>query len=459
MSETLDKLFHLRENGTSVRTELVAGLTTFMTMAYILAVNPGILSTTGMDAGAVFVATALGAAIGTIFMAVFANYPFALAPGMGLNAFFAFTVCGAMGYSWRVALGAVFIEGIIFLILSLTKVREIIFNCIPSNLKLGVTAGIGLFIAFIGMQSAKLVVDSATLVTIYPFKSSLADGSFYSSGMGALLALIGVLVMAVLIHKKVPGDILWGILFTWILGIICELSGVYIPNPEAGMFSTIPDFSRGFSIPDLAPTLMQIDFSGVFSLNFLTIILAFMFVDLFDTLGTLIGVASKADMLDEQGRLPRIKGALLADSMATSVGALLGTSTVSTYVESSAGVSSGGRTGLTAITVAALFILSLFLAPIFLTIPAFATAPALIVVGFLMVSSLTKVQFDDVTESFPAYIATIAMVFMYSISEGIALGVISYVVINVLSGAFRKKNISIVMYGLAIIFILKYIYV
>ena len=459
MSETLEKLFHLREHGTTVRTELVAGLTTFMTMAYILAVNPGILSTTGMDAGAVFVATAIGSAIGTILMAVLANYPFALAPGMGLNAFFAFTVCGAMGYPWQVALAAVFIEGIIFLILSLTNVREAIFNCVPTNLKLGVTAGIGLFIAFIGMQSAKLVVDSATLVTIYPFKSSLADGSFYTTGMGAVLALVGILIIAVFIHKRIPGDILWGILVTWILGIICEVTGLYIPNPELGMFSTIPDFSRGISIPDLSPTLMQVDFSGIWSFNFLTVILAFMFVDLFDTIGTLIGVASKADLLDENGRLPKIKGALLADSMATSVGAILGTSTVSTYVESSAGVSAGGRTGLTAWTVAVLFVLSLFMAPLFLTIPAFATAPALIVVGFLMVSSLTKVDFTNITEAFPAYISTVTMVFMYSISEGIAMGFISYVVINVLSGEFRKKSISPFMYVLAFIFVLKYIFV
>ncbi|WP_297965757.1 NCS2 family permease [uncultured Anaerovibrio sp.] len=459
MSETLEKLFHLREHGTTVRTELVAGLTTFMTMAYILAVNPGILSTTGMDAGAVFVATAIGSAIGTILMAVLANYPFALAPGMGLNAFFAFTVCGAMGYPWQVALAAVFIEGIIFLILSLTNVREAIFNCVPTNLKLGVTAGIGLFIAFIGMQSAKLVVDSATLVTIYPFKSSLADGSFYTTGMGAVLALVGILIIAVFIHKRIPGDILWGILVTWILGIICEVTGLYIPNPELGMFSTIPDFSRGISIPDLSPTLMQVDFSGIWSFNFLTVILAFMFVDLFDTIGTLIGVASKADLLDENGRLPKIKGALLADSLATSVGAVLGTSTVSTYVESSAGVSAGGRTGLTAWTVAVLFVLSLFMAPLFLTIPAFATAPALIVVGFLMVSSLTKVDFTNITEAFPAYISTVTMVFMYSISEGIAMGFISYVVINVLSGEFRKKSISPFMYVLAFIFVLKYIFV
>ena len=459
MSETLEKLFHLREHGTTVRTELVAGLTTFMTMAYILAVNPGILSTTGMDAGAVFVATAIGSAIGTILMAVLANYPFALAPGMGLNAFFAFTVCGAMGYPWQVALAAVFIEGIIFLILSLTNVREAIFNCVPTNLKLGVTAGIGLFIAFIGMQSAKLVVDSATLVTIYPFKSSLADGSFYTTGMGAVLALVGILIIAVFIHKRIPGDILWGILVTWFLGIICEVTGLYIPNPELGMFSTIPDFSRGISIPDLSPTLMQVDFSGIWSFNFLTVILAFMFVDLFDTIGTLIGVASKADLLDENGRLPKIKGALLADSLATSVGAVLGTSTVSTYVESSAGVSAGGRTGLTAWTVAVLFVLSLFMAPLFLTIPAFATAPALIVVGFLMVSSLTKVDFTNITEAFPAYISTVTMVFMYSISEGIAMGFISYVVINVLSGEFRKKSISPFMYVLAFIFVLKYIFV
>ena len=458
MTEMLEKLFHLKEKGTTVRTELVAGVTTFMTMAYILAVNPGILSTTGMDAGAVFMATAIGSAFATILMAVCSNYPFALAPGMGLNAFFAFTVCGAMGYSWQVALAAVFIEGIIFILLSITPVREAIFNCIPQSLKLGVTAGIGLFIAFIGMQSAKVVVDGPTLVSLYPFKAAIESGGFATSGIGVLLCLIGVGVIAVLMHKKVPGDILWGILITWGLGIICELAGWYQPNPELGAFSVIPSLSNGFVIPDMSSTFMQLDFSAIGTINFITVVLAFMFVDLFDTLGTLIGVASKADMLDENGRLPRIKGALLADSVGTVAGSVLGTSTISTYVESSAGVSSGGRTGLTAITVAVLFLLSILLAPIFLTVPAFATAPALIVVGFLMVSSLSRIDFSDITESFPAYVAAIAMPFMYSISEGISMGIISYVAINILAGTCKEK-VSPIMYILAILFVMKYVMV
>lgn len=459
MNETLEKLFHLKENGTDIRTEVLAGITTFMTMAYILAVNPNILGTTGMDAGAVFVATALGACVGTLIMAASSNYPFVLAPGMGLNAFFAFTVCGQMGLSWQIALAAVFVEGIVFIILTLTKVREAIFNCIPPALKYGVSAGIGLFIAFIGLQNAKIVVDGPTLVGLYPFKQALMDGSFSTVGIGALLALLGTLFTGVLMAKKVPGNILWGILATWIAGMICEATGLYIPNPELGMFSVMPNFANGISIPSLAPTLMQMDFSMVATVNFFTIMITFMFVDLFDTLGTLMGVASKANMLDEQGRLPKIKGALMADSLATTFGAVLGTSTVTTYVESSAGVGVGGRTGLTAVVSAIFFALSLFLAPVFLAIPAFATAPALITVGFLMLSSLLNVDFNDMTEAIPAYIAVIAMPFMYSISEGISMGVISYVIINILTGECTKKQISPVVYVLAVIFVLKYIFV
>ncbi len=408
----LEKLFKLSEHGTDVRTEVIAGITTFMTMAYILAVNPGILSATGMDAGAVFTATAVGACIGTLLMALFSNYPFALAPGMGLNAFFAFTVCGAMGYSWKVALAAVFVEGIIFIILSLTKVRSAMFNSIPNSLKFGVTSGIGLFITFIGLQSAKIVVDSPVLVSLYPFKQALADGTIHSTGMSALLGLIGVVIMAVMLAKKVPGGILIGILATWILGMIAETTGIYVPDPKLGVFSTFPNFANGFSIPSLAPTFMQMDFSGLMTFNFITIVISFMFVDLFDTLGTLIGVASKANMLDEDGKLPKIEGALMADATATTIGAVLGTSTVTTFVESSAGVAAGGRTGLTAVTAAVLFFLSLFLAPIFLAIPAFATAPALIIVGFLMMGSLINVDFNDVTEAVPAFVAAIAMAFL-----------------------------------------------
>ena len=459
MTTFLENYFRLKEHKTDVRTEILAGITTFMTMAYILAVNPGILSATGMDAGAVFTATALGACIGTVLMALFSNYPFALAPGMGLNAFFAYTVVGQMGYSWQVALAAVFVEGIIFIILSLTKVRSALFNAIPPALKFGVTSGIGLFITFIGLQNAKIVVSGPTLVGLYPFKASFADGTFWSTGIGALLALLGILLTAVMLAKKVPGGILIGILVTWVLGMICELTGIYVPDPKLGMFSVMPSFANGIAIPSLALTFMHLDFSAIFTFNFVTIMLSFMFVDLFDTLGTLIGVASKANMLDKNGRLPKIEGALLADSIATTGGAILGTSTVTTFVESSAGVAAGGRTGLTSITVAVLFFLSLFFAPIFLAIPAFATAPALVIVGFLMVSSLLNVDFDDLTEAIPAFIAAVAMPFMYSISEGISMGVISYVFINLVSGSYKLKKISGVIYLLAIIFILKYIYV
>ena len=453
----LEKLFHLEENHTDVRTEVMAGITTFMTMAYILAVNPSILSASGMDSGAVFTATALASAIATLLMAALSNYPFVLAPGMGLNAYFAYTVVLSMGYTWEMALAAVFVEGIIFLALSMTNVREQIFNSIPMNLKYAVSAGIGLFIAFIGLQNAHIVVDSATLVGMYSFKASVANGMFSSEGITVLLALIGVLITGVLLVKGVKGNILWGILITWALGIVCQLTGLYQINPEAGFYSLLPDFSNGISIPSLAPTFMKMDFSRVASLDFLVVMFAFLFVDMFDTLGTLIGVASKANMLDAQGRLPRIRGALLSDSVGTAVGAVLGTSTTTTFVESASGVAEGGRTGLTAVVAAILFALSLFLSPIFLAIPSFATAPALIVVGFLMLTSILKVNFEDYTEAIPAYVAVIAMPFMYSISEGIAMGIISYVVINLVTGKAKEKNITPLMYVLAMLFVLKYI--
>ncbi len=453
----LEKLFHLEENHTDVRTEVMAGITTFMTMAYILAVNPSILSASGMDSGAVFTATALASAIATLLMAALSNYPFVLAPGMGLNAYFAYTVVLSMGYTWEMALAAVFVEGIIFLALSMTNVREQIFNSIPMNLKYAVSAGIGLFIAFIGLQNAHIVVDSATLVGMYSFKASVANGMFSSEGITVLLALIGVLITGVLLVKGVKGNILWGILITWALGIVCQLTGLYQINPEAGFYSLLPDFSNGISIPSLAPTFMKMDFSRVASLDFLVVMFAFLFVDMFDTLRTLIGVASKANMLDAQGRLPRIRGALLSDSVGTAVGAVLGTSTTTTFVESASGVAEGGRTGLTAVVAAILFALSLFLSPIFLAIPSFATAPALIVVGFLMLTSILKVNFEDYTEAIPAYVAVIAMPFMYSISEGIAMGIISYVVINLVTGKAKEKNITPLMYVLAVLFVLKYI--
>lgn len=454
----LDKLFHLKENHTDVKTEVLAGVTTFMTMAYILAVNPNILAEAGMDRGAVFTATALASFVATCLMALLSNYPFVLAPGMGLNAYFAYTVVLGMGFTWQMALGAVFVEGLIFILLSLTNVREAIFNAIPINLKHAVSVGIGLFIAFIGLQNAKIVVDSATLVTVFSFKSSVQSGMFQSEGITVLLALVGILITAILVAKGVKGNILWGILITWGLGIICQFLGFYVPNPEAGFFSLLPDFSAGISIPSLAPTFFHMDFSKVFTLDFVVIMCAFLFVDMFDTLGTLIGVASKADMLDKEGRLPKIKGALMADAVGTSVGAVMGTSTVTTFVESASGVAEGGRTGLTSVVAAILFGLSLFLSPIFLAIPSFATAPALVIVGFLMLTSITKIDFNDYTESIPAFITIIAMPFMYSISEGIAMGIISYTVINLVAGKAKTKKISVLMYVLAVLFVCKYIF-
>lgn len=454
----LEKIFKLKEHKTDVKTEVLAGITTFMTMAYILAVNPSILGEAGMDSGAVFTATALAACVATILMAALSNYPFVLAPGMGLNAYFTYTVVFNMGFTWQMALAAVFVEGIVFIILSLTNVREAIFNSIPRNLKHAVSVGIGLFIAFIGLQNAKIVVpSSATLVTVFSLKGSFANDTFNSMGITVILAIVGVLITAILLVKNVKGHILWGILSTWLLGIVCQLIGLYQPNPELGFYSLLPDFSKGFGIPSLAPTFMHMDFSKFFSLDFVVIMFAFLFVDLFDTLGTLIGVASKADLLDKDGKLPKIRGALMADAVGTSVGAMLGTSTTTTFVESASGVSEGGRTGLTGITAAILFAASLFLSPIFLAIPSFATAPALIVVGFLMISAILKINFDDMTEAIPAFICMIAMPFLYSISEGISLGVISYVVINLVTGRAKEKKISIIMYVLAILFVLKYI--
>ena len=345
----LEKFFHLKENHTDVKTEIMAGITTFMTMAYILAVNPNILSAAGMDSKAVLIATALASFIATALMAVLANYPFALAPGMGLNAYFAYTVVLTMGYSWQLALMAVFVEGVIFIALSLTNVREGIFNAIPMTLKSAVSVGIGLFVAFVGLQNAKLIVNSdSTLVTYQHFKGA----TFHSVGVGAILALLGVVITAILLVKKVKGGILYGILITWLLGIVCELTGIYVPDVEAGMYSVIPTAFVSFDFSALGETFGQVfktDFSGVGLLNFFAVMFSFLFVDLFDTLGTLIGVASKADMLDEDGRLPHIKGALMADSIGTCVGAVLGTSTTTTFVESASGVTEGGRTGLTAV--------------------------------------------------------------------------------------------------------------
>lgn len=453
----LEKLFKLKENKTDVRTEIMAGFTTFMTMAYILAVNPNILSASGMDANAVLLATALASFIGTLLMALLSNYPFALAPGMGLNAYFTYTVVLTYGYSWQIALLAVFAEGVIFIVLSVTNVREAIFNAIPMTLKSAVSAGIGLFIAFIGLQNAKLVVgNSSTLVTYQNFKEN-----FNSIGMGALLALIGVLVTGFLLIKKVKGGILFGILITWVLGIICELVGFYQPNNDLGMYSVIPTSFISLDFSSLGNTfgkLFTADFGALKNwAEFIVVVFSFLFVDIFDTLGTLIGVSSKANMLDKDGKLPRIKGALLADAVATTAGAVLGTSTTTTFVESASGVTEGGRTGLTSVTTALLFLLSVVFSPLFLTIPSFATAPALIIVGFYMIASVAKIDWNNMLEAIPAFLCILAMPLCYSISEGIAIGVISWTILHLCTGKVKGK-VSILMYVLTVLFILKYIF-
>ena len=452
----LNKFFKLKENNTNVKTEITAGLTTFMTMAYILAVNPSILSDAGMDPTAVLLATCIASFIGTACMALMANLPFALSAGMGLNAYMAYTVVQGFGYPWQVALLAVFVEGIIFIVLSLTNVREAIFNAIPMQLKNAVSVGIGLFIAFIGLQNAGLTVGSdSTLVTITSFTEN-----FSTAGISAVLAILGTLVTAILYIKNIKGSILIGILGTWILGMLCQATGIYVPDAAQGFYSLYPTFAMT-DFTKLGETFgqcFQVDMSGVGIFNFIVIIFSFLFVDLFDTLGTLIGVSTKANMLDENGRLPKIKPALLADSIATSTGAILGTSTTTTFVESSAGVAAGGRTGLTALTTAFLFLISTLFAPIFTAIPSFATAPALIIVGFLMFTNITnlKLTAENYTSAIPAYLCIIAMPLFYSIAEGISIGVISYVIINLVSK--KWKEISPVMYILAILFILKYVF-
>ena len=452
----IEKLFKLKENHTTVRTEVVAGITTFMTMAYILAVNPSILSEAGMDANAVLIATCLASFIGTVCMALMANMPFALSAGMGLNAYMAYTVVLGQGLSWQLALFAVFIEGIIFIIMSLVNIREAIFNAIPLTLKQGVSVGIGLFIAFIGLQNAGLAVDSSTLVTITSFTEN-----FNTHGICALLAVIGLLVTAILHIRNVKGSILYGIVITWGLGMICQLVGIYVPNPEVGAYSLFPSGIISMDFSALGKTFGQcfnVDFDAVGIFNFIVVVFSFLFVDLFDTLGTLIGVSSKADMLDEEGRLPRIKPALLSDAIATSAGAVLGTSTTTTFVESSAGVAVGGRTGLTALTTAGLFLLATLFSPLFTSIPSFATAPALIFVGYLMFEEIVKIDFsiENLAEAIPAYLCVIAMPMFYSISEGICFGVISYVILQAATG--KAKKVNPLMYILAVLFVLKYVF-
>ena len=459
-----EKLFKLKEHNTDVKTEILAGITVFMTMAYILAVNPNILSATGMNSNGVFIATALSAFFGTLLMALFANYPFALAPGMGLNAYFAYTVVLGMGYSWEIALSAVFVEGVIFILLSVTNIRTAIFNAIPLTLKTAVSVGIGLYIAIIGLKNANIVTNGLSLFSVdgYVAANNLTADSvgMHDVGITVLLAIIGTLITGILVAKNVKGNILLGILATWILGIICQVAGLYIPNPDAGFYSLIPSGIVSFALGDIKEVAFKIRFTDVISgkdnlVNFIVVVFAFLFVDLFDTIGTLIGVSSKAGLLDKDGKLPKIKGALLSDAIATTFGAVLGTSTTTTYIESASGVTEGGRTGLTALTTAILFGLALFFSPIFLAIPSFATAPALIVVGFYMVTNIVNIDFADAFEAIPAYICMIAMPFFSSISEGISMGVISYTVLHLVNRKENKK-ISILMYILSVLFILKY---
>lgn len=427
-----EKYFKLKENGTTVRTEIIAGTTTFLTMAYVFAVVPGILSATGMDASALFTSVALAAIAGTLVMALWAKLPFALAPGMGLTAFFTYSVVLGMGYSWQLALTAVFIEGIIFILLTLFNIRELIVDAIPKTIKHAISTGIGLFIAFIGLQNSGVIVNNdATLVGL----GSITGGS-------ALLALIGLIITSVLIIKKVKGDLLMGIILTAIIGIpmgITKFNGIV----------SLP--------PSVAPIFFKFDFTQLLSLNMVIVVFTFLFVDIFDTLGTLVGVSTKANMLDKDGKVPNIKKAFMADAVGTTVGSMLGTSTVTTYVESAAGVAQGGRTGLTALVTAGCFIVALFFAPLFTAIPSAATAPALIIVGLYMISSVKDIEMNDFSESIPAFICIITMPLTYSIAEGIALGVISYVVINALTDKFSKLTIP--MYVLAVLFVLKYIFI
>lgn len=452
----LEKMFKLQENKTNVKTEVLAGLTTFMTMAYILAVNPNIMSATGMDKNALVIATALAAFVGTMLMALLANYPFALAPGMGLNAYFAFTVVGIHGYSWQLALAAVFVEGLIFIVLSVTNVREAIFNAIPMTLKSAVSVGIGLFIAFIGFQNARIVVDNgATLVSLNSFKGG-------PETVGAVLAIVGIIITAILLVKGVKGGILYGIIITWVLGIICQLTGIYVPNPEIGLYSLIPAQFFSHDLSSFGKIFGQVAnveaWGAIKVLDFIVVVFAFLFVDIFDTIGTLIGCATKANMLDENNKLPRIKGALLADAIATVAGSVFGTSTTTTYVESASGVSAGGRTGLASVMTGLLFLVAIFFAPLFITIPSFATAPALIIVGFYMMGAVVNIPFTDMAEAIPAFLCIIVMPIAYSISEGIAIGVISYTLIHLFTGKGKNKKVSILMYFLTVIFILKYMF-
>lgn len=448
----LEKLFKLKQNGTNLRTEVLAGLTTFITMAYILAVNPDILSASGMEKSAILFATAIASFVGCILMGFMTNYPFALAPGLGLNAYFAYTVCVGMGYSYKIALLAVFVEGIIFILLSVTGFREALVKAVPQSLKQGISAGIGLFIVFIGFQGAKIIVkNDSTLVSLVDFNSSWS-----TQGVCAVLALIGLLLICFLSEKKVKGAVLIGVFATWLLGIICQLTGLLAVGGDTGLASLIPDFS-GFSLSSIGTNFGAcFDFSGMnFKwIDFIVIVFTFLYMDMFDTMGTLIGVSNDSGLLDENGTLPKAKGAFLADAIATSVGAVFGTSTTTTFVESSAGVAVGGRTGLTSITTGLMFLVSIFLYPVFIAIPSFATAPALIYVGFLMFKSIAKIDFRNVLDFIPAVLCVAVMTLSYSISDGIGAGIIAYALLGIITG--NGKKVSPFVYALAVAFIAKY---
>ena len=426
----LEKLFAFNTKETTVRTEITAGITTFLTMAYILAVNPNILGETGMDKGALFTTTVLMSALPTIFMALYAKLPLALAPGMGLNAFFAYTVCLVMGYSWQFALTAVFLEGLVFLLLTVTNLREKIVDVIPNALKNAISAGIGLYIAFIGLQGAGIIVNNdATLVSL----GDLTTGS-------ALLGAIGIIVTSILLVKNVKGALLWGILATTLIGIPLGVTQIN------GVFSTPPS---------IEPIFMQFEWSQIFTKEMVIIVFTFLFVDLFDCIGTVIGVANRAGLIKEDGKIPHLKEVFMVDSVSTAAGAVVGTSTVAVYVESAAGVNEGGRSGLTAFVTGICFLLALFFAPLFLAIPAAATTPVLVLVGLMMMSSVLKINFDDYAEAIPAFICVLLMPLTYSISEGIVLGHLSYIFINLLSGNYKKMTVG--MYILAIFFLIKFL--
>ncbi|HPF65843.1 NCS2 family permease [Lentimicrobium sp.] len=427
----LEKFFRISENKTTIRTEVLAGLTTFMTMAYILAVNPSILSATGMDKNALFTATALASLAATLVMALYAKLPFALAPGMGLNAFFAFTVVLGMGHSWQFALTAVFIEGIIFILLTAFNIRELIVNSIPMNMKHAVSAGIGLFIAFIGLQNAGIIVNNDAVL--------LGLGSVKSPAV--IVALSGIIITGVLLAKNVKGALLIGIFAATIIGL--PLGVTMIPK---GHLVSLP--------PSLSPIFMKLEFHEIFTADMLVVVFTFLFVDMFDTVGTLVGVSDKAGMLSKDGKIPNAKQALFADAIGTTFGAMLGTSTVTTYVESASGVAEGGRTGLTSLSVAGLFLLALFFAPLFLMIPAAATAPVLFLVGLFMMSPILKINLNDFTEAIPAFFTIIMMPLSYSIAEGIVFGMLSYVLLKLLTGKYRE--VTPVMYVLAVLFVLSF---